>query len=152
MPITPMLVAAIVASAGPFAATPVRVAITPTTRQDTTAKPATPSKPARKNRDIITADEFNQPEIRTLSVLEAIKRVRPIFLNKRGATSFGSMSDPDAGQPRVSIDWQPLTSLDDLASMTLDSVKEVRFLDAPKATQRFGGGAKSAPVIVVITM
>jgi hypothetical protein len=147
MPIMLMLVAAIVASAGSSPAAPVRAAI-----QDTTQKAVTPAKPARKSRDVITADEFDKPEIRSLTVLEAIRRVRPSFLNKRGANSFGSMGDPNAGQPRVSIDWRPLSGLDDLASMTLDSVKEVRFLDAGKATQRFGGGAMSSPVIVVITM
>lgn len=110
------------------------------------------AKPAHKNRDVITADEFERPELKTLTVLEAIKRLRPSFLNKRGGSSFGSMGDADAGLPRASIDWRALTGLDDLASMTLDNVKEIRFLDPGKATQRFGSGAGSMPVIVVITM
>jgi hypothetical protein len=151
MPIMPLLAAAIVASAASSTATPAHAAIRTATGQDTTAKAVTPAKPARKNRDVITPDEFDRPEIRTLSLLDAIKRVRPSFLNKRGASSFGSMADPNAGQPHVSIDWQPLSGLDDLAAMTLDAVKEVRYLDAAKATQRFGGAAMSAPVIVVIT-
>lgn len=123
---------------------------TPVTK-DAPAKDA-PAKPARRNRDVITPDEFNAPELRTMTVLDVIRRLRPNFLNSRNTVGGVGDADGATGQVHASLDWHTVMNIEELSSMTLDAVKEIRLLSPAQAQQRFGTSALAGPVILVRTM
>jgi hypothetical protein len=102
----------------------------------------------RPNRDVITSAELSAPGLRALSVLEAIRQLRPQFLSVRGKNS---QSDPEAGKVHASIDYGSIIPVDDLSQMHVNAIIEVRFLNAGAAMQKFGGTAHEGPVIVVLT-
>ena len=108
---------------------------------------AQPSSAGRLNRDLITQQELSPPDVRTLTVLDAIRRLRPQFLNS-GVTN---PRDTEVGRVHASIDYGSITSVDELEHMRVRDVLEIRFLNAGAALQRFGGSAFEGPVIVVIT-
>jgi hypothetical protein len=104
------------------------------------------SGPAR-NSDVITTDELALPEIAGGDAYQAVQRLRPRFLISRGMTSANS---PSAGAVHVSMDGAPLESVDFLKRIRLATVKEIRYLNATDAAQRFGTAAGMGGVIVVI--
>ena len=108
---------------------------------------AQPGSAGRLNRDLITQQELSPPDVRALSVLEAIRRLRPQFLNS-GVTN---PRDTEIGRVHTSIDYGSITSVDDLEHLRVRDIREIRFLNASAALQRFGGSAFEGPVIVVIT-
>jgi hypothetical protein len=109
---------------------------------------AAPSSAGRQNRNVITAQELSAPGLRALSVLEAIRQLRPQYLSVRGKNS---QSDPEAGRVHASLDYGTIVPVDDLSQMHVNAIVEIRFLDAGAAMQKFGGRAHEGPVIVVIT-
>jgi len=114
---------------------------------DATATQAS-SSAGRPNRDVITSAELSAPGLRALSVLDAIRQLRPQFLSVRGKNS---QSDPEAGKVHASIDYGSIIAVDDLSQMHVNAIIEVRFLNAGAAMQKFGGTAHEGPVIVVLT-
>jgi len=117
--------------------------------QDSVPKPA-----ARRDRDVISAEELAAPALRSQTVYEVVKRLRPNFLTSRGTAvrQQGSTADPEAGQVHASVDGNSVTAIGDLRTMSIDGVIEIRFLSAGQAMQRFGGAAREGPVILVRTM
>lgn len=111
---------------------------------------------ASTNPDVITRDELANPSLASLSVYDAIRRLRPRFLSSRGVQNFGSSgstsNDQESGQPHASIDGAGVVSLDELKGMQAQSAVEIRLLSASSAEQRFGAAAHAGPVIVVRTM
>ena len=112
----------------------------------TAAQPS--SSAGRVNRDVISPQELAAPGLRALSVLEAIRTLRPQFLSVRGKNS---QSDPEAGRVHASIDYGSIISVNDLDHMHVNAILEIRFLNAGAAMQKFGGSAREGPVIVVLT-
>jgi hypothetical protein len=111
--------------------------------------------PVRGNRDVITTAELNGPNVVNMTVLEAVKALRPHFLTVRGATTFvngNAAVDPEAGNVHASIDGNKVVELDELNSIRAGTVAEVRYLNAAAAMQRFGGTAREGPVILVKTV
>lgn len=106
------------------------------------------SAAGRPNRDIITSAELSAPGLRALSVLDAVRNLRPQFLSVRGRSS---QSDPEAGRVHASVDYGTIIPVEDLERMHVNAILEIRFLNAGAAMQKFGGAAHEGPVIVVLT-
>jgi hypothetical protein len=104
--------------------------------------------PTGRSRDVITREELSASDMQAQSVLDAVRSLRPQFLNSRGQNSH---SDPEAGQVHVSIDDGRIGPISDLSLIHVSGVIEIRLLNVAQAMQRFGGAAREGPVIVVKT-
>ena len=103
----------------------------------------------RRDPNVIGMDELSDPALRGQSVLEVVRSLRPNFLANRGVQS---RSNPESGKVHASINGVGVVSLDELRTMHMAAVVEIRFLSAAAAMQRFGGAAQEGPVILVLTM
>ena len=99
-----------------------------------------------RSPNVITAEELDDPVIASLSLYNAIERLRPRFLMTRGAVSSKNVT---AGSTHVSVDGGPLVGMEALTRLLPSQVSEVRFLSASDAAQRFGTNAASGAVILV---
>jgi hypothetical protein len=111
--------------------------------------------PSTRNRDLITqADLSADPAMRSQSVYEVVRTLRPHFLNDHGTNTLGASaeSDVEAGKVHVSFDNGRIVPLSELSSMHANEVIEIRYLNAGQAMQKFGSAARQGPVIVVTTM
>jgi hypothetical protein len=99
------------------------------------------------NPDVITAAELADPAVAAGDALQAVQRLRPRFLMSRGMTS--SASNGSAGGVHASIDGGPLVAVTDLQRVRPSSLKEIRYLSATDAAQRFGAMAGNGPVIIL---
>ena len=106
------------------------------------------STSAGRNRDIITQSEISAPGLAAQNVYEAIRQLRPQYLTERGGQST---TNPQAGKVHASIDGQRVLGIDELRTLMVSNVIEVRFLNAAAAMQKFGMAAMQGPVIVVRT-
>ena len=95
-------------------------------------------------RDVITRTELSDPGFTGLTVVEAIRRLRPRFLNQR---QNGLHPDEDGAQ--VSINGGPPGALSDLARIEVADVDEIRYLNAADANLRFGLASAMRPVLLV---
>ena len=122
-------------------------------KSDTAASPAvTPQGSAtksstvvKKNPDVISETELTDPAIVNMNAYDAVRRLRPNFLVIRGVRS---VSGPPA-QVHISIEGGPIQPLSALKDIPAHEVKELRYLSASDAGQRFGTAADAGPVIVV---
>jgi hypothetical protein len=134
---------------------------------DATGAPATAtqqsSATANRNRDLITRDELNKPSVVNMTVLDAVRSLRPHFLTVRGENTVPARSgndpiegkqltDQESGKVHASIDGNKIVPLSELAGLRAGNVIEVRFLSPAAAMQKFGGTARNGPVILVKTM
>jgi hypothetical protein len=71
---------------------------------------------------------------------------------KQVSTLMGDYRDPDVGTVRCSIDGVTISPIGDLEQIHVNEVREIRFLSASEATQRFGITSGGSPVIVVSRM
>ena len=124
------------------------------TTADAQAAPA-----PNRNRDLITREELANPSVSGLSVLDAIKSLRPQFLTVRGIhavpvkdSTGRQLVDREAGKVHASLDGNKIVALDELSFVNVSSVSEIRFLNPSAAMQKFGGSAREGPVILVRTM
>lgn len=128
------------------------------------AAPGEQSQPGavNRNRDLITHEDLQAPSMVGLSVLDAVRSLRPQFLTVRGSNTAAAkdkndpngaqLVDQEAGKPHASIDGNKVVALEELASIRASTVKEIRFLNPSAAHQKFGGQAREGPVILVIIM
>jgi hypothetical protein len=106
------------------------------------APPANTETGARTQRraDVIAEDELRRSD--AVNVLEAIRQLRPRFLQQRGDASINARSGM---QVVVYIDDMRAGQLEVLESLHPTEVREIRHLDGPQASARFGlnhgGGA-----------
>lgn len=115
--------------------------------------------PASRNRDVITRDELTAPAVSGLTVLDAVRSLRPQFLTVRGQNTvpakdaYGQqLVDQESGKVHASIDGNKIVPIEELAGIRAGTVSEVRFLSPAAAMQRFGGSSRQGPVILVKTM
>jgi len=94
--------------------------------------------------NVLTAAEISSAKAGEASAYEAIQRLRPQFFRTRGRLG----SEP-GGDVSVSVDGGPLSTLDALRNVPATTVKEIRYLSANDAAQRYGVRAYSGPVILV---
>lgn len=124
-----------------------------------TGAEATQAAAPARNRDVITRDELTAPSVAPLTVLDAVRSLRPHFLTVRGMNTVPAktangeqVTDQESGKVHASIDGGRIVSVDELAGLRAGTVVEVRFLSPAAAMQRFGGAARQGPVILVTTM
>lgn len=123
---------------------------------------ATQASAPTRNRDIISRDELTKPSVVNMTVLDAIKSLRPQFLTVRGLNTMPAKEnnnangrqiiDQESGKVHASIDGNKVVPLEELAGLRAGSVAEVRFLNPAAAMQKFGGSSRNGPVILVKTM
>ena len=84
--------------------------------------------------DVLTAAQL-APYVH-MNVFDAVRQARPQWLrNDRGQSSF--IAEPARGL-RVYVDGIPYGKAEDLKSLEVRAITEVRFLDARQATLRYG--------------
>lgn len=124
---------------------------------------ATQASAPTRNRDIISRDELTKPSVVNMTVLDAIKSLRPQFLTVRGLNTMAAkenndgangrpITDQESGKVHASIDGNKIVPLEELSTLRAGSIAEVRFLSPAAAMQKFGGSSRNGPVILVKTM
>jgi hypothetical protein len=128
--------------------------VTKTTPPATDADADAAEAPARgRNRDIITRQELQVPSITGLTVLDAIRTLRPHFLTNRGLSTVPVQgADMEVGRVHASIDGTRVVTVDELANLRAGTVAEIRLLSPAAAMQKFGSNSRQGPVILVRTM
>jgi hypothetical protein len=99
----------------------------------------------RGGRDVLTAEEL--ATVNETNLYDAIKKLRPMFLVSRGATS---LRIGESTLPRVYLDGSPYGDPESLRNMPLTGIYEVRFIDSRDATILYGTG-HTAGIIMVKT-
>jgi hypothetical protein len=94
--------------------------------------------------NVLTAAEISSAKAGEASTYDAIQRLRPQFFRTRGR-----LGNEPGGDISVSVDGGALSTTDALRSIPATTVKEVRYLGANDAAQRYGVRANSGPVILV---
>ena len=98
------------------------------------------------NPNILTAAEIARGAASQGTAYDALRRLRPQFLQTRGQPESAG-TEPSI---LVSIDGGSLTRVDALQSIAATMVREIRYLNASEALQRFGLLAQNGPVILVL--
>jgi hypothetical protein len=94
--------------------------------------------------NVLTAAEISNAKAGEASAYDAIQRLRPQFFRTRGR-----LGNEPGGDISVSVDGGALSTTDALRNIPATTVKEVRYLGANDAAQRYGVRANSGPVILV---
>lgn len=97
----------------------------------------------RGGRDVLTAEEL--ATVNETNLYDAIKKLRPMFLVSRGATS---LRVGGSTLPRVYLDGSPYGDAETLRSMPIIGIHEVRFMDARDATTMYGTGHPAGIIMV----
>jgi hypothetical protein len=90
----------------------------------------------RRNPNQLTAEELNQPAVLSLTLMDAIQRLRPNWVRARGSTSIAAGGDV---LPRVMINESP-SQLDALRSLRPSDVSSVEYMSGADATTLYGTG------------
>jgi hypothetical protein len=104
---------------------------------------STGSRGSGLDADLITREQIDEEG--PASAFEVVQALRPLWLEKRGATSFF-----DEGEIRVYLDGSSLGGIDSLRGIHSDNIESMSFLDERRASYRFGPGHEHG-VIHVIT-
>ncbi|NUP72619.1 MAG: hypothetical protein HOQ16_15515 [Gemmatimonadaceae bacterium] len=106
--------------------------------------PAAGTPAGKTAGDVITRAELADPSLSGTTVADAVRRLRPRFLNQRQtglrAESEGALVSINGSQPG---------SLSDLARIEIGDVEEIRYLNAADANLRFGLASAMRPVLLV---
>jgi hypothetical protein len=100
---------------------------------------------ARRDPDVITREELAQQSMVSLSAYDAIQRLRPNWLNPRGATSIVAAG---SRLPAVLIN-NTRQNAESLRTLAVSDVESLRFVEARDATTRFGTGYVNGLIEVV---
>ena len=113
----------------------------------TQAAEAQKAKAPRRDRNLIRLEEIEQAQSKnpTQSVYDLIRRLRSVWLMSRGNQSVTGAS----GGVVIYMDNALLGTVDELHSIPVDRVQEVRFLSASDATTRFGTGVPAGAIEVI---
>lgn len=114
----------------------------------------TATRSTARSRDVIVQEELQAPGIASLSVIDAIKSLRPQFLTVHSVNStyVPGTGDDETGKVHASFDGTKIVSLDVLATIHANTVKEIRYLTAAAAQEKFGQASRQGPVIIVTRM
>ena len=87
-------------------------------------------------------------ELSDYNALDAIRRLRPAWLRPgtRPAVAVGRSST----LPRVHLNGVPLQSLEALEEIDASEVREMRFLNGPNASTRFGTGYVNGAILITL--
>jgi hypothetical protein len=95
-----------------------------------------------RQRDVIAADELATIDVQ--NALQAVQRLRPNFLRNPGPSTI---TQPEPGIV-VYVDNTKMGGTEALEQIPITEVKEIRYLNATDATQRFGTGHTAGAIIV----
>jgi hypothetical protein len=95
------------------------------------------------DRNRITADQIEAVTSQYSTAYEVVQNLRPLWLRKRGATSFSRETDI-----AVYIDGARYGTPDDLRRLSILSVGSMRFLSPSEATNRYGTGHTHGAILV----
>jgi hypothetical protein len=119
---------------------------------------ASEEQPARnRDRNLITQGDLEaDPTLKSLSVLDVVRSLRPQYLTSRGTQTIVDASapvsqDPEAGLVHASVNAGRIVQVTDLADIHGNDLVEVRYLNVAQAMQRFGTAARQGPIILVMT-
>jgi hypothetical protein len=114
--------------------------------QDTTASAPKPKKVQKGNSSLITQSEVESVANEATNAYEVIEKVRPAMLRRRGGPS-GS----EAGSQGITVFLDQVRSgdLQSLRSISTSQIKEIRYLNATDATQRWGTGYTDGVIQVI---
>ena len=93
------------------------------------------SRPAGSSSDHIVEAELET--LHQLSALEAVRRLRPRWLQTR-----------TGAPPQVHVDGNPVGNVENLNSLRVADIQDMRFLNAADATTRFGTNYVSGVILV----
>jgi len=96
--------------------------------------------------DVITRAELADPSLAGSTLVDAIRRIRPRFLNERGGGIRG-----ESEVARVSINGADPGPVGDLSRYEPADVQEIRYLSTADAQLRFGIKGTMGPVLLVTT-
>jgi hypothetical protein len=99
-----------------------------------------------KNSDVITREELADPALSGSTILEAVTRLRPRFVNGRSG-GIGGVRE----EVQVSINGGDPMAISELSRIALPQVTEIRFLSTADAGLRFGLRGSMGPVLLVTT-
>ena len=94
----------------------------------------------------LNADRISRVEVEEAgpsSAYDLIQKLRPIWLRKRGQTSFTQESDIV-----VYLDGTRMGNREALRSVRTDILESLEFLDARRATNRFGSGHINGAILL----
>jgi hypothetical protein len=116
--------------------------------QDAKLNIVTTKKPKSGGANLITQAEIEFANVS--NAYEAIQRLRPQMLRKRAGSGTGSAGDAnEGGYIKVYVDNAPLGGIDLLTTVDAAKIKEVRFLNAIDATQRWGTGNPEGAILII---
>ena len=96
------------------------------------------------NSDVISLEELSNPVLAGSTVLEAVRRLRPRFINERSAGLHGASEVVMA-----SYNGSELVPVAELSRMAVTEVTEIRYLNTAAAALRFGLAGSNGPVLVL---
>lgn len=98
-----------------------------------------------RDRDVLTSEEIMTSAGGGVEdVYEALRRLRPHFLQGRGTSSMQSTG------VAVYFENTPAGSVEVLKGLRIEHIREVRFLNSSAATLRFGTGHTDGAVVVTL--
>ena len=106
-----------------------------------TACAAAQSGAPRSNPDRISRAEIDQAG--PSSAYDLVQKLRPIWLRKRGPTSF-----TQEGDVVVYLDGTRMGLRDELRRVRTESLESLEYLDARRATNRFGAGHVQGAILL----
>ena len=104
------------------------------------------SGPPPRNPDVITEQELATAPYS--NAYDAIQRLRPQMLQPSGGSGSSSITQQASYGVKVYLDNVPVGWISDLKDIPLSGIKEIRYLDATDATQRFGTGNPGGAILI----
>ena len=95
------------------------------------------------SRNILTSAEIDKTN--AVSALDAVRSLRPHFLNTRGSQSI---QDPTPIQPVVYLDGMRLGPPSTMAMINASSVMTIEYISSIEASSRFGLGHQGGAILV----
>ena len=105
-----------------------------------------PRAPSRQ-QDLITEQEITTRAGEASNVLQVVQKLRPQMLRSRGRSS-PTDSTGTGNLARVIVDDVAYGSIDNLANLNANAVREIRYISAADATTRWGTGYPGGVILV----
>jgi len=96
-------------------------------------------------RDVITATEIQARAPDAKTAYDVVQRLRPAFLRKRPG---GSLTTKEPAQIQVYVDGTLRGSVYVLREIISEGIVEIRYMNGPDATTRYGTGHENGAITV----
>ena len=105
-----------------------------------------PLPPASDAADRSALPRTELESMEELTAFEAVRRARPTWLRYRGRSV---LTGPEREGLRVYLDGAFYGDAESLGQLQVRNIEEIRFLESPRATLRFGTGHTVGAILVV---